>query len=43
MDGNGYVLNGGWGNTAGCVATEPKNAAVIYNFLSLNSRIEIHW
>jgi hypothetical protein len=43
MDGNGYVLNGGWGNTAGCVATEPKNAAVIYNFLSLNSRVDIHW
>jgi L,D-transpeptidase-like protein/SH3 domain-containing protein len=43
MDSNGYVLNGGWGNTAGCVATEPKNAAVIYNFLGLNSRVEIHW
>jgi len=25
------------------LATEPKNAAVIYNFLSLNSRVEIHW
>jgi hypothetical protein len=43
MDSNGYVLNGGWGNTAGCVATEPKNAAVIYTFLSLNSRVDIHW
>ncbi len=43
MDGNGYVLNGGWGNTAGCVATEPKHAAIIYKFLSINSRVEIHW
>jgi hypothetical protein len=43
MDGNGYVLNGGWGNTAGCVATEPTVAATIYRFLSLNSRVEIHW
>jgi hypothetical protein len=43
MDQYGNVLNGGWGNTAGCIATEPRNAAVIYNFLRLNSRIEIHW
>lgn len=43
MDQYGYVLNGGWGNTAGCVATEPRNAAVIYQFLQLNSRVEIHW
>lgn len=43
MDANGYLLNGGWGNTAGCVSTEPKHAAIIYAFLSLNSRIEIHW
>jgi hypothetical protein len=43
MDANGYVINGGWGTTAGCVATEPANAAVIYNFLGLNSRVEIHW
>ena len=43
MDGNGYVLNGGWGNTAGCIATEPKHALIIYRFLNLNSRVEIHW
>ena len=43
MDGNGYVLNGGWGNTAGCISTEPDHAATIYRFLSLNSRLVIHW
>ena len=43
MDGNGYVLDGGWGNTAGCVATKPEHAAIIYRFLSMNSRVEIHW
>ena len=43
MDRNGYVLNGGWGNTAGCVATEPRNAATIYRFLGLNARVDIHW
>jgi hypothetical protein len=43
LDANGYVINGGWGTTAGCVATEPVNAAVIYNFLGMNCRVEIHW
>lgn len=43
MDQYGNLLNGGWGNTAGCVSTEPPNAALIYNFLGLNSRVEIHW
>jgi hypothetical protein len=43
MDRNGWVLPGGSGNTAGCVATEPTQAAVIYNFLSIGSRVEIHW
>ena len=43
LDANGYVLNGGWGTTAGCVATAPADAAVIYNFLGLNCRVEIHW
>lgn len=43
MDHNGYLLNGGWGNTAGCVSTEPRNAASIYRFLGLNSRVDVHW
>jgi hypothetical protein len=43
MDGNGYVLNGGWGNTAGCIATKPADAAVIYNFVQIGTRTEIHW
>jgi uncharacterized protein YgiM (DUF1202 family) len=43
MDRNGYVLNGGWGPTAGCVATPPADALVIYNFVSVGTRIYIHW
>jgi len=43
MDANGYVLPGGNGNTAGCIATQPKDAKVIYNFLRIGTRTEIHW
>ena len=43
MDQNGWLLPGGSGNTAGCVATEPRNASVIYNFLTIGARVEIHW
>jgi hypothetical protein len=43
MDRNGWLLPGGSGNTAGCVATEPGHAAIIYNFLSIGSRVEVHW
>ncbi len=43
MDRYGYVLNGGWGPTAGCVATAPADAIVIYNFVSVGTRVYIHW
>jgi hypothetical protein len=43
MDSNGWLIPGGSGNTSGCVATEPSQAAVIYNFLSIGSRVDIHW
>lgn len=43
MDANGWLIPGGSGNTAGCVATEPSQAAVIYAFLGVGSRVEIHW
>jgi hypothetical protein len=43
MDANGYVLDGGWGNTGGCISTKPSDAKVIYNFVQLGTRTEIHW
>jgi len=43
MDANGYVIDGGWGNTAGCIATAPADAKVIYRFLRIGMRTEIHW
>jgi hypothetical protein len=43
MDANGYLLPGGNGNTAGCIATQPADAKVIYNFLRIGTRTEIHW
>lgn len=43
MDSAGYVLNGGWGSTAGCVATAPAEALVIFNFVGIGTRVSIHW
>jgi L,D-transpeptidase catalytic domain len=43
MDRYGYLLNGGWGPTAGCVATPPADALVIYNFVSIGTMVYIHW
>jgi len=43
MDAAGHVLDGGWGTTAGCVATAPQDAAVIFDFVDLGTRVEIHW
>lgn len=43
MDADGNVLNGGWGTTAGCVATDPANAEIIFDFVEIGTRIEIHW
>ena len=43
MDRNGWLLPGGSGNTSGCVATDPRHAAIIYYFLGIGSRVEIHW
>ena len=43
MNADGDVLNGGWGTTAGCVSTEPSDAASIFNFVEIGTRVEIHW
>ena len=43
MDADGDVLNGGWGTTAGCVSTEPGDAATIFRFVDVGTRVEIHW
>lgn len=43
MDANGYLIPGGNGNTSGCIATQPADAKVIYNFLRIGTRTVIHW
>jgi L,D-transpeptidase catalytic domain/Bacterial SH3 domain len=43
MDANGYVIPGGDGPTGGCVATNPQDAAVIFDFVDIGTRVEIHW
>lgn len=43
MDRFGSVVPGGEGTTWGCVATAPIDAAAIYSFTSLGTRVEIHW
>ena len=43
MDHLGNVIPGGTGSTWGCVATAPEDAAQIYSFVELGTRVEIHW
>lgn len=43
MDAYGNVIEGGWGPTAGCVATEPGAAAIIFAFVDIGTRVVIHW
>ncbi|MER3436919.1 MAG: hypothetical protein C4346_04540 [Chloroflexota bacterium] len=43
MDAYGNVIDGGWGPTAGCVATEPSAAAIIFDFVEIGTRVVIHW
>jgi hypothetical protein len=43
MNGAGYVQDGGWGPTKGCVSTAPADALAIYNFVGIGTRVEIHW
>jgi hypothetical protein len=43
MDGGGNVLPDGDALTGGCVATEPSDARVIYDFAQLGMRVRVHW
>jgi len=43
MNSAGYLLDGGWGPTKGCVSTAPADALAIYNFVGIGTRVEIHW
>jgi hypothetical protein len=43
MDAYGNVIDGGWGPTGGCVATKPEDAAIIFTFVEIGTRVEIHW
>jgi hypothetical protein len=43
MDSKGHVVPGGDGPTWGCVATAPDEAAKIYSFVDIGTRVEIHW
>jgi hypothetical protein len=43
MDQHGNVIDGGWGPTGGCVATKPEAAAIIFDFVEIGTRVEIHW
>ncbi len=43
MDKRGNVIDGGWGPTGGCVATRPEEAAIVFDFVDIGTRVEIHW
>jgi hypothetical protein len=43
LDANGNVLPNGDGPTGGCVATDPADARVIYDFARLGMRVRVHW
>lgn len=43
MDDKGRVVPNGDGPTWGCVATAPDDAAEIYGFVDIGTRVEVHW
>jgi len=43
MDATGRVLPGGGGPTAGCVSLSPEEAKIVYSFVKIGTRVEIHW
>jgi uncharacterized protein YgiM (DUF1202 family) len=43
LDANGYFLDGGDGETGGCVSLEPELAAAVYDFSTYGMRVEVHW
>ena len=42
-DENGWPVPGGDGPTGGCVALEPGAAEHLYWFVSIGTRVEVHW
>jgi hypothetical protein len=43
LDANGNVLPNGDGATGGCVALPLWAAEMVYNWVSIGSRVEVHW
>ena len=43
MDASGNVIPGGDGLTGGCVALAPGDAASVYDWAPIGTRVEIHW
>jgi hypothetical protein len=43
MDTDGQLLPGGDGPTGGCVALEPAAADQLFAFVSVGTRVEVHW
>lgn len=43
MDENGWQVPGGDGPTGGCVALEPTIAEQVFWFVSIGTRVEVHW
>jgi len=43
MDENGQVIAGGDNPTGGCVALDPAAADQLFDFVSVGTRVEVHW
>lgn len=43
MDASGQVIPGGAGPTGGCIALAPEAADHLFAFVSIGSRVEVHW
>ncbi|MGE3797297.1 MAG: SH3 domain-containing protein, partial [Thermomicrobiales bacterium] len=43
LDANGNVLPNGDGATGGCVALPLWSAEIVYDWLTIGSRVEVHW
>ena len=43
MDANGQVIPGGDSPTGGCVALAPAAADQLFDFVSVGTRVEVHW
>ena len=43
MDKLGEVIEGGDGPTGGCVALDPYFASVLFDFVSIGTRVEVRW